>query len=223
MHRCYQARNSCALSFKFCEAKLAACARLSPFCRISFCAPESRNNALHAACCNETLSRRQQAEHFSFRNSSIYGRSSIGEKCRFLFSQKPTAFVYSLRCPCAHVSLSGLTRESFRKMRKTFFLKHKTAFCGKLFFRWAGFRNLRFVVFSSGRKPHGAVCCFFVREETAFCGKLFFFWASFRILRFVIFLSGTKPHGAVFLLGIFKTAFCGLLQSEGFSYFGLIC
>ena len=62
-----------------------------------------RNIALCTVCCmeiiNMSLSRQQQAEHFSFRNSSIYGRSSIGEKCRFLFSQKPTAFVYSLRCP----------------------------------------------------------------------------------------------------------------------------
>ncbi|MBO4439418.1 MAG: hypothetical protein J5798_08715 [Spirochaetaceae bacterium] len=107
-------------------------------------------------------------------------------------------------------------------MRKTFFLSTKphfaescffagraSAICGLLFFRQGENRMVRFAVFVSG-------------GETAFCGKLFFFWASFRILRFVIFLSGTKPHGAVFLLGIFKTAFCGLLQSEGFSYFGQI-
>ena len=63
----------------------------------------------------------QQTEHFSFRNSSINEWGLFGEKCRFLFAQKPSACV-----PCSaplrlctpssnkqfHVSFPCLTRES---------------------------------------------------------------------------------------------------------------
>ncbi|MBO4437707.1 MAG: hypothetical protein J5798_00005, partial [Spirochaetaceae bacterium] len=71
---------------------------------------------------------------------------------------------------------------------------------------------VRFLVFFSGTKPHGAVCCFFSGHKTAWCGLLFFSEAQNRMVRFAVFSLGKKPHGAVsrFFLR-HKTAWCGLL------------
>ena len=56
---------------------------------------------------------------------------------------------------------------------------------------------VRFVVFSPGKKPHGAVSCFFVRLKTAWCGFLFFRQAKNRTVRFAVFRLGRKPQNAV--------------------------
>ena len=52
---------------------LQRCARLSLFCRLSFCAPEPRDIALHVVCCMETL-------YVSLRDAT---------NKMFFFSQKP--------------------------------------------------------------------------------------------------------------------------------------
>ena len=73
------------------------------------------------------------------------------------------------------------------------------------------FRMVRFVAFSSGTKPHGAVCRFFARHKTARCGLSFFRQARNRMVRFAVFSSGKKPHGAVScFFARLKTARCGL-------------
>ncbi len=77
---------------------LQRCARLSLFCRLSFCAPEPRDIALHIVCCIETLYvslRDATNKMFFFSQKPIYNQSTIGEKRLFLREQKQTACVHS--------------------------------------------------------------------------------------------------------------------------------
>ena len=142
---------------------------------------------------------------FPFRNSPIYEWSLFGEKCRFLLTQKPTVCVYEPTCV-----IVGLDPTIFPHFAENFFLKHKTAFCGNLFFVWASFRILRKAVFRLGELPHFAESRFSSGRASAFCGKPFFVWASFRILRKAVFLLGEFPHFAEsrFSSGQ-ETAWCG--------------
>ena len=70
---------------------LQRCARLSLFCRLSFCAPEPRDIALHVVCCMETL-------YVSLRDSN---KQNVFEPhsspCAFVHTPKQTAVVHSLQ------------------------------------------------------------------------------------------------------------------------------
>ena len=122
-------------SFALC-AKLAAVRRLSLFCRISFCAPEPRNNALHAVCCMETintpLSRRQQTKCFSFRKSQSTIKAQSAKSVCFCVS-KNRQLVY-IAAPYAFVhtpKTSRLCTPAFKFRRKT----KLAGFADKAFFR----------------------------------------------------------------------------------------
>ena len=70
---------------------LQRCARLSLFCRLSFCAPEPRDITLHAVCCMETL-------YVSLRDSN---KQNVFEPhsspCAFVHTPKQCNVVHSLQ------------------------------------------------------------------------------------------------------------------------------
>ncbi len=115
---------------------LQRCARLSLFCRLSFCAPEPRASALHAVCCMETiklpLSRQQQTECFSFRKSqsTIKAQSAksvcfcVSKNRQLVYIAAPYAFVqppkhnivHHLSSFVARRNLQGLQIKLFRRL-----------------------------------------------------------------------------------------------------------
>ena len=57
VYTCFRAPEHMYIIFQVLRfaQNLQRCARLSLFCRLSFCAPEPRDIALHVVCCMETL------------------------------------------------------------------------------------------------------------------------------------------------------------------------
>ena len=99
LYTCFRAAAHMYIIFQVLRfaQNLQRCARLSPFHRLSLCAPEPRDIALHTVCCNETIYvslRDATNKMFFFSQKPIYNQSTIGEKRLFLREQKQTACVH---------------------------------------------------------------------------------------------------------------------------------
>ena len=89
----------CTTAFKFSQSgNLQRCARLSSLYRISLCAPEPRNNALHCVCCVETinmsLSRHTTNKMFFFSRKLNLQSKHKRRKASVFAKQKQTAYVH---------------------------------------------------------------------------------------------------------------------------------